>query len=269
MRMLRYIGLLPAACTLLSATVLFAQAQQPSRLDVADLDTMLAQVEANTKLYNMTVPSFICNEHIVSQESHDGKIKREITVDAVFSVMRSAASADTLEESREVKMVDGKPASSRKINLPLSFSGGFSGALNKYLSSDHRSCFEYAEDASAPIVKGLAAFTFAVKPATARDPACAAIQPGTTGRFTVDSASMQVTHVERTVLNPVGKDGTVRGTAAVDYAPFMLNGRPFWLPTKITAFTTETTKTNGVRFTAHYSDYHRFAATAVMVPADK
>jgi hypothetical protein len=80
---------------------------------------------------------------------------------------------------------------------------------------------------------------------------------------------MQVTYIERTVLNPVGKDGTVRGTAAVDYAPFTLNGKTFWLPFTITAFTTETTKTDGVRFTAHYSDYHRFTASAAIVPTDK
>ena len=51
---------------------------------------------------------------------------------------------------------------------------------------------------------------------------------------------MQVTHIERTVQNPVGKDQTVLGTAAVDYAPVVLNGKTFWLPTTITAFTLET-----------------------------
>jgi hypothetical protein len=80
---------------------------------------------------------------------------------------------------------------------------------------------------------------------------------------------MQVTHIERTVQNPVGKDRTVLGTAAVDFAPTILNGKSFWLPTTITAFTTETSKTNGVRFTAHYSNYHRFAATVTIVPEDK
>jgi hypothetical protein len=262
MRMLRCLGQIPAASTVLGATLLFAQ--QP-----LNLDQVLSQIEANTELYNGTVPSFICNEHILSQEVHEGKIKHETTVDAVFSVTRSRAKANTLEESREVKLVDGKPAPSKKIAMPLSFSGGFSGALNKFLSSDHRLCFVYAADASTPSPNGTAAFTFAAKPATASDPACASIQPGTTGRFAVDIASMQVTHIERTVPNPVGNDRTVLGTAAVDYAPVVLNGKSFWLPSAITAFTIATSKTNGVRFTAHYSEYHRFAATAVIVPADK
>jgi hypothetical protein len=77
---------------------------------------------------------------------------------------------------------------------------------------------------------------------------------------------MQVIHIERTVPNPVGKDQTVPGTASVDYAAVVLNGKSFWLPTTITAFTTETPKTNGVRFTAHYTNYHRFASTSTIVP---
>jgi hypothetical protein len=86
-------------------------------------------------------------------------------------------------------------------------------------------------------------------------------------KFTVETTSMQVTHIERTVQNPVGKDQTVLGTAAVDYAPVVLNGKSFGLPTTITAFTTETSKTNSVRFVARYNDYHRFAATATSLPA--
>jgi hypothetical protein len=260
MRMLWYLRRIIALSALSGTTLLFSQAGQS-----VDLDRMLSQIEANTAQYNVSVPSFVCKEHVVSQEVHEGKIKHETTVDAVFSVTRSTAKANTLEESREVKLVDGKPASGKKVTMPLSFSGGFSGALNKFLSSDHRLCFSYAADASTPSPDGTAGFTFVANPASANDPACAGIQPGTSGKFTVDTA-MQVTHIERTVQNPVGKDQTVLGTAAVDYAPVVLNGKSFWLPTTITAFTTETAKTNGLRFTAHYSEYHRFAATAAIVP---
>jgi hypothetical protein len=180
---------------------------------------LLSQIEANTERYSVTVPSFICNEHILSQEIHEGKIKRETTVDAVFSVTRSTSKANTLEESREVKLIDGKPAANRKMTMPLSFSGGFSGALTKLLSSDHRSCFEYAADSSTPSRKDTAGFTFVAKSAAAKDPSCASIQPDTTGKFTVDTASMQVIHIERTVQNPIGKDRAVFGTVAVDYTP--------------------------------------------------
>jgi hypothetical protein len=80
---------------------------------------------------------------------------------------------------------------------------------------------------------------------------------------------MQVIHIERTVPNPVGKDQAVLGTAAVEYAAVTFHGESFWLPSTITAFTTETSKTNSVRFTAHYSDYHRFASTSTILPTDQ
>jgi hypothetical protein len=241
-----------------------APAQQP-----LNLDQLLSQIQANTDRYSATVPSFICDEHIVSQELHQGQLKRETTVDAVFSVSRSASKPGTLEESREVKMINGKPAVNKKMNLPISFSGGFSGALTKFLSRDHRLCFEYAADASTPSPESTATFTFVARIAGAKEPSCASIQPGTAGKFVVDTASMQVTHIERTVPNPVGKDQGVFGTAAVEYAAVTFNGQSFWLPSTITAFTRETSKTNNFRFTANYSNYHRFASTSTILPATK
>src|ERR1700761_3151275 len=101
------------------ATVL---AQQPT----PTLDKILSRVEANTEQYKATVPSFLCDEHISSQEIHDGNIKHETTVEALFRVTRSTSSNNTLEESREVKTINGKPSNSKKLNMPISFSGGFS-----------------------------------------------------------------------------------------------------------------------------------------------
>jgi hypothetical protein len=252
------------AYVVLAGALVSAQSHEPP-----NLEEMLSQVEANADRYSATVPSFICNEHIVSQELHQGRLKRETTVDAVFTVTRSASQANALEESREVKTVNGKPAADKKLTLPISFTGGFSNALTKFLSRDHRSCFDYAADAATASPGGTAAFTFAAKAAVAKEPACASIQPGTTGKFVVDTASMQVTHIERTVPNPVGKDQAVVGTAAVDYAAVTFNGKTFWLPTTITAFTNETAETDSFRFTARYSGYHRFASTATIVPTDK
>jgi hypothetical protein len=240
-----------------------ARAQQPA----SALDQILSRVEANTAQYEASVPSFLCDEQITSQEVHDGNLKHETTVDAVFRVTRSTTQSGALKESREVKAIDGKPSSNAKINMPLTFSGGFSGALDKFLSSDHRQCFDYQPNPVAESPPGTAAFIFSALKTAAKDPACASIQPGTTGKFVIDSAAMQVTHVERTVPQKVGKDREVLGTASVDFAPVTLSGKSFWLPVKISAWTTETTKTNAFRFTAHYSNYHRFAASSTILPA--
>ncbi|MBB5331586.1 hypothetical protein [Tunturiibacter gelidoferens] len=236
-----------------------ALGQQPTPA----LDQLLSRVEDNTEQYKATVPSFLCDEHITSQELRDGKLKHETTIDALFRVTRSG---ETLEESREVKAINGEPSSTKKLNMPISFSGGFSGALAKFLSAERRECFDYRPDTSAPVSPGTEAFTFTAREAAAKQPACSTIQPGTTGRFVVDSATMQVSPIERTVPNPIGRDQSVLGTAAVDFAPVNLNGKSFWLPSTVAAFTTETPKTSAFRFTAKYSNYHRFTASSTILP---
>jgi hypothetical protein len=251
-----------SACLFAGLAAVIAQAQQSN----ATLDQILARVEANTEQYKTSVPSFLCDEHIISQEIHDGKLRHETTVDALFRVTRSTSQTGLLNESREVKAIDGKLSGNNKINMPISFSGGFSGALAKFLSADHHQCFDYGPDPAAVVPAGTAAFTFTSREAAAKDPNCASIQPGTTGKFIIDSATVQVTHIERTLPYPIGKDHGVLGTASVDFAPVTLNGKSFWLPFTVTAFTSETPKTNAFRFTAHYSNYHRFAASSTILP---
>ena len=263
MRIAPHLGRKSSAFLLACSTVIIVRAQQPD----SALDNLLSRIEANTEQYKASVPSFLCDEHIVSQELYDGKLKHETTVDALFRVTRSTSQTDTLDESREVTSIDGKPSTGRKINMPISFSGGFSGALAKFLSADHRQCFDYAPDPAAAAPAGTAAFIFTTRETATRDPACASIQPGTTGKFVIDSATVQVSHIERTVPYPIGKDQGVLSTASVDFAPVALNGRSFWLPFTVSAFTLETSKTNAFRFTAHYSNYHRFAANSTILPA--
>src|SRR5258707_221485 len=60
------------ACLLACSAVVFAQAQQPA----LTFDQLLSRVEANSEEYRSTVPSFFCDEHVTSQEIHDGKLKQ-------------------------------------------------------------------------------------------------------------------------------------------------------------------------------------------------
>jgi hypothetical protein len=260
MRLSPLLARLSPVCLLGCFAAVLAQSPAPT------LEQILSRIEANTEQYKSTVPSFLCDEHITSQEIHDGKLKHETTVEALFRVARLPSPDGALEESREVKSINGKPSSGKKLNMPISFSGGFSGALAKFLSADRRECFDYQPDRSSPASAGTEAFTFTARESAAKQPACVSIQPGTTGKFVIDSATAQVTHIERTVPNPIGKDQAVLGTAGVDFAPVTLNGRSFWLPTTVVAFTTETAKTNAFRFTAKYSTYHRFAACSTILP---
>jgi hypothetical protein len=254
---------LPSFLSLLACSI--AVTAQTPQLDPA-LDKLLSRVEANTEQYKASVPSFVCDEHIVSQELSDGKLKHETTVDGLFRVTRPTSQGGTLDESREVKAIDGRPSSSKKINMPISFSGGFSGALAKYLSAERRQCFDYEPGLSRLTPPGTAAFTFSARGAALKEPACASIQPGTIGKFVVDTATAQVTQIEREVPYPVGKDQSVIGTASVEFASIILGDKAFWLPTAISASTSETPKTHAFRFTARYSNYHRFSASSTILP---
>jgi hypothetical protein len=260
MRLSSFFARTPLACLLPCFATALAQTPPPT------LDQLLSQVETNTEQYKATVPNFFCDEHITSQEHRDGKLKHETTLDALFRVSRSAPPNGTLEESREIKAINGKPSSAKKLTMPISFSGGFSGALAKFLSAEHRQCFDYQSDPAATVSPGTEAFNFTARQTAAKLPACSSIQPGTTGKFVIDSATAQVTHIERTVPNPIGENQSVFGTAAVDFTPVTLNGKSFWLPSTVTAFTTETPKTSAFRFTAKYSNYHRFSASSTILP---
>ncbi len=234
-----------------------AQQSQPA------IEQVLSQLETNTEKYTASVPSFTCDEHITSQEIHAGKLKHETVVESTFRVSRSVREAGVLEESREVRDVNRKPSAGKKLNLPLAFSGGFSGALTKFLSDSHRQCFSYRQESSS--AENLS-FSFVANEGSLEKPACRSIQRGTTGKVIVNAAAMQVTHIERTVPFPVGKDPSVLSTAAVDFAPVKLNETIYWLPVTVTAFTAETAMTDGLRFKAAYSSYHQFAATSTIVP---
>ncbi|MDQ2834197.1 MAG: hypothetical protein M3Y50_10705 [Acidobacteriota bacterium] len=227
---------------------------------------MLSRVEANAEQYKSTVPSFLCDEHITSQELHDGKLKHATTADALFRVTRSSSPGAPPDESRQVTSIDGKPSTEKKLKLPITFSGGFGGALAKYLSAERHQCFDYQPDPAYTGPAGTNGYTFIPRPAAANEPVCASILPGTTGKFVVDTTSMQVLHIERTVPHPVGRDHGVLGTVAVDFAPVTLNGAVFRLPRTISAFTSETPKTDAFQFTAQYTHYHRFAASSTILP---
>lgn len=246
-------------CSFLVPSARKSQAQQAP----VAIDQILSQLEVNTERYSTSIPSFLCDEHITSQEIHAGEMKHQTSVEAVFRVSRSTREAGVLDESREVRIVDGRPSDGKKLNMPLTFSGGFSGVLTKFLSAAHEKCFSYHQENSPA---GSIAFSFVANEAKLGDPSCRSIPRGTKGRAIVDSTAMQVTHIERTVPFPIGKDQAVLSTAAVDFAPVTLNDTMFWLPVTVTAFTTQTQKTNELRFMAHYGNYHRFDATSSIVP---
>ncbi len=117
----------------------FSQQAQPPTLD----DILLA-IENNLHRYDTTVPSFFCDEQVVSTMV-PGPKKQNATTDSTFRLKRVPGidRKTTLEESREVKSVNGHPTSGGDFNGPSMVGGAFSGGLS-IVSLSQKACMRYA-----------------------------------------------------------------------------------------------------------------------------
>lgn len=263
------------AATPLAPTI---SAQQPAPLT---LDSLIAKLQSNLDEYDRSIPSFLADEHIdstifqfTSRGSSGGNY--ETIADSVFRLKRApdpATHTVMLEESREIKVIDGKPANGHDIDAPSMISGAFSGGL-AMVSRDEQSCMRYSVDPVKPRRPIVVRFVSA--PADQRPKDCILTEDGS-GRVTIDPASMQVTRIEITVPHHVlaphfsnGQPGprvVARWRVQVNYRPVALDARTFWLP----AIITSTCSTDQVEwsFRATYRNYHKLEVhSRVVLPDD-
>jgi len=253
----------------------FSQQAQPPALD-----EILLALENNLHRYDTTVPSLFCDEHVVSTMV-PGPKKQNATTDSTFRLKRVPGNdrKTTLEESREVKSVDGHPASGEDPSGPSIISGAFSGGLS-IVSLSQKACMRYTIQ---PITSGQPYIVqFASLPFSERPTNCLLQEDGS-GRVFVDPATMQIKRMELTAPHhtvfPGGK--TANGfnippiigvwDISVDYSPVLLGGQSFWLPATITS---RATSSSGVpsktvwSFLATYRNYHKLEVTSRILPFD-
>ena len=108
----------------------FLSALCAQRASVPTLEEILQRIDANLNHYDAGVPSFFCDEHVVSQVE-PGLRNQDTITDSVFRLKRTPNPdhTTTLVESREIKKVDGKPATSQDMDGPTLLSGAFEGGL--------------------------------------------------------------------------------------------------------------------------------------------
>jgi hypothetical protein len=167
------------------------------------LDEILERLEANLDRYDADIPSFFCDEHVISQVVPGERDQNTVT-DSVFRLKRTPNPdhTTTLVESREIKSVDGKPATSQKMEGPTLLSGVFEGGL-AVVSPNQTSCMNYTLQR---INKSRAADPFIVRFATVLTPENTAgclLQEDSKGRVFIDPASMQIAHLELTTPHHV------------------------------------------------------------------
>jgi hypothetical protein len=249
------------------------------RAKTPTLEEVLERLETNLNRYDADVPSFFCDEHVISQVVPGTRDQDSVT-DSVFRLKR-APNADhttTLVESREIKSVDGKAATSQKMEGPTLLSGVFEGGL-AVVSPSQTACMNYTlqrTKRSQPAEPYIIRFATVLTPENTAD---CLLQEKSKGRAFVDPVSMQITHLELTTPRHV----IVRGDAytsrvagervlTVDYAPIVLGGETFWMPSTISSRTTSGAGTFHMvvwSYRATYRNYHKLEVTSRIVPGSE
>ncbi len=241
------------------------------------LDEILQRLESNLQHYDKSVPSLFCDEHVVSQVTPGMRSQNTVTV-SVFRLKRvlNPDHSTTLDESREVKTVNGQPPKSQdEIEGPTVISGAFEGGL-AVISVGQRVCMNYTlqrvrrKDPTDPYVVN---FNTELTP---ENTAACLLQEKSNGRALIDPATMQITHMELTTPHHVIIPGSTYESAVkgeriltVDYAPVQLDGQAFWMPATITSRATSGAGTFHAivwSFRATYRNFHKLEVTSRILP---
>ena len=261
-----------SAVVSLVALIGLSSALCAQRAKTPTLDEILQRLEANLRDYDTGVPSFFCDEHVISQVG-SGLRNQDTVTDSIFRLKRipEADHTTSLVESREIKKVDGKAATSQDMDGPTLLSGAFEGGL-AVVSLSQTACMKYALQR---INRGGPTEPYVIRFATVLTPQNTAdclLQENSKGRVFVDRASMQITHLElitprhtiipgETYTSPVVGERVV----TVDYAAVLLGGKTFWMPSTITLRSTSnpgTFHSTVWSYRASYRNYHRVEVTS-------
>ncbi len=254
----------------------FSSVLGAQRAKAPSLEEILERLEANLNRYDTSIPSLFCDEHVVSQVEPDLRNPETIT-DSVFRLKR-AANPDhttTLVESREIKNVNGKPPASQDMDGPTLLSGAFEGGL-AVVSLNQTVCMNYTLqriNRSRPAAPYVVRFATVLTP---QNTAKCLLQENSKGRVFIDPASMQIAHLEfttpRHVLNSGNSyesPGAGKRDLTVDYAPVLLGGETFWMPSTIVLHVISGSGTFHRivwSFRATYRNYHKLEVKSRILP---
>jgi hypothetical protein len=181
-------------------------------------------------------------------------------------------------ESRDVKKVDGKPATSQELGGPALLTGAFEGGL-AVVSLSQTACMRYTlqrVDRKRPDGPYIVRFATVLTPENTAD---CLLQEDSKGRVFIDPASMEITRLELTTPHHTIIPGSYYASpvvgervVAVDYAPVVLGGETFWMPSTISSRAVSGSGTFHMvvwSFRASYRNYHRLEVTSRIVPGSE
>lgn len=241
------------------------------------LEEILQRLEANLNHYDVGVPSLFCDEHVISEVEHRSRTEDTTVTDSVFRLKRTPSPdhTTTLVESRAIKTVNGKPPTSQKINGPTMLSGAFEGGL-AVVSLKQAPCTDYRLQRihkNRPTAPYIVSFATVLTP---RNIAGCLLKEKSKGRALIDPASMQITHLELTTPHHTITPGDMyrspfigERVITVDYAPVLLGGQTFWMPSVIDLRVTSGSGTFHKivwSFHATYRNYHKLEVESRILP---
>jgi hypothetical protein len=257
---------------LLFLSLLLAAIPSSAQQKALTMDDVLTHVREHVTEFRTSIPSFISDESVLSQRFVGDKLKDEMKVESSFEMVRDG-SGGGLHETRTFKLVNGSAPKNQKVEPPFTFRGGFADVIrftdNK--CADYR--FADAPSDGSPIV-----VLSSNKPLSSDRPADCTAQISEFKAF-IDPKTFQVLRLERTVQDiatgfaghvpfvPMPSSHNVL-TLSVDYTPIELGGKTFWLTKTVIVDLKDKNKPIRLHYEAHYTSYHRFAATSTILPAE-
>jgi hypothetical protein len=233
---------------------------------VRSLEQTLDRLQEQAVELGRELPSFTCDETVVSEELHGGRVRRRVDFTATLRLKRTGSGA--LAESYQYTSRNGTPFTGGGFSYPIYVEGGFDKAMG-YFTADARSCYRYwlAGDTLGGVGgRGAGRIDFASGPAAAERTGC---ETGLQG-FALFDAEGHITHLERRVDPVAGKDRRLVPFAAIDFAAVELNGRSYRLSHRMVAETPRDRSGKTVdRFEATYSGCRLYTATVTLGPASE
>ena len=247
--------------TLYSFAALIALAS-PSIAQTPVPSDLLNQLIANAAQYRITIPSLTADERIESESSYHGLLRHKVQAGGTFRAIRGKA-GEPLKESRQVTTLNGRSVSPNdSVRLPVALFGGFGRFQEMFFTPEHVRCFTFTLMPD-PGPGGTLQIAISALRNFDLPPGCPSGYKGLTGVVRVDLASHQLVHVERTLPDSRANRG-IAPFASVDCAPTKVGDETFWLPTEVAGGTPKQFIRR--KFIAHYSNYHRYVASARLLP---
>jgi hypothetical protein len=257
---------------LIAFSLLLATIPCNAQQNALTMDDVLTRVRAHVAEFRTSIPSFISDESVQSQRFDGDKLKDEMKVESSFEMVRDG-SGGGLRETRIKNLVNGLAPKNQKVTPPFTFRGGFADVIR--FTEDKCADYRFAEapsDGNPIVVLGSS------KPSSSDRPAACTAQIYDFKAF-IDPETFQVLRLEKTVQDiatgivghlpfvPMPSSHNVM-TLSVDYMPVELASKTYWLTKTVTADMKDKNKPIRLHYEAHYTNYHRFAATSTILPAE-